>query len=144
MSRYRIGARAEYKLKHELERRGWSVTRAAGSHGKWDLIAVRKRNGGLDILLIQVKRNRPPKKPIISFYPNSSAIDCFIFVVPRKGAFLSRDLQFSVSELSSIVHQLSDGLPTGACHQLRAHTTHGHRGCRNELDRIRRKRACSR
>jgi len=62
MARYHIGARAEYKLKHELEKHGWHVIRAAGSHGKWDLVAVRKVGGRVDIALIQVKR-----KETISF-----------------------------------------------------------------------------
>jgi Holliday junction resolvase len=86
MARYHTGARAEYKLKHELEKKGWHVIRAAGSHGKWDLVAVRKRNGRVDVLLIQVKRRQPPKKPIATFYRNCSVLDCFVFFAPRKGS----------------------------------------------------------
>jgi Holliday junction resolvase len=103
MARYHTGARAEYRLKHELEKKGWHVIRAAGSHGKWDLVAVRKRNGRVDVLLIQVKRRQPPKKPIATFYRNCSVLDCFVFFAPRKGPFLSKDWRFSVSDLSSIV-----------------------------------------
>jgi len=146
MSRYRTGARAEYKLKHELEKNGWHVIRAAGSHGKWDLVAVRRRNGRLDILLlIQVKRKqKPPTRPVISIYPNSTAVDCFIFVVPRQGAFLSRDLQFSASNSNSVFRQLSGEQQEAACHRSQEHTTRGHHDCRNESTRTHRKRACSR
>ena len=145
MSRYRTGARAEYKLKHELEKNGWHVIRAAGSHGKWDLVAVRKHNGRLDILLIQVKRKqKPPTRPIISIYRNSTAIDCFIFVVPRQGAFLSKDWQFSASNWSSIFRQLSGEQQEAVCHQLEERTRRGHHDCHIESNRTRRKRAYSR
>ena len=144
MSRYRIGARAEYRLKHDLEKDGWDVIRAAGSHGKWDLIAVRKRKGRLDILLIQVKRKRPPKAPIVSFYRNCSVIDCFVFFVPRRGSFLAKDWRFAVSDLLSIVRRLPDEQRSAFCGQRRERTTLGHRDCRNGSARTRRKRACNR
>jgi Holliday junction resolvase len=144
MACYHTGARAEYKLKHELEKKGWHVIRAAGSHGKWDLIAVRKRKGRLDILLIQVKRKRPPKQPIVSFYRNCSAVDCFVFFAPRKGPFLSKDWRFSVSDLSSIVRQLLGEQPTASCAQQRERTKSCRRDCRSESTHTRRRRACSR
>ena len=143
MARYYTGARAEYKLKHELEKKGWHVIRAAGSHGKWDLVAVRKRKGRLDILLIQVKRKRPPEKPIVSFYRNCSAVDCFVFFAPRKGPFLAKDWRFSVSDLSSIVRQLLGEQPTASCAQQRERTKFCRRDCHNELTHTRRRRACS-
>ena len=144
MARYHTGARAEYKLKHELEKKGWHVIRAAGSHGKWDLIAVRKRKGRLDILLIQVKRKRPPKQPIVSFYRNCSAVDCFVFFAPRKGPYLSKDWRFSVSDLSSIVRQLLGEQPTASCAQQRERTTLCRRDCRSESTHTHRRRAYSR
>lgn len=53
MGNYRKGARYERRAKEELEADGWIVTRAAGSKGAADLIAVKVRQ-------IQVKAvNRP-------------------------------------------------------------------------------------
>jgi len=144
MARYHIGARAEYKLKHELEKKGWHVIRAAGSHGKWDLVAVRKRNGRVDVLLIQVKRRQPPKKPIATFYRNCSVLDCFVFFAPRKGPFLSRDWRFSVSDLSSIVRQLLGELRAVSCAQQQERTKLCRRDCRRGSTHTRRRRACSR
>ena len=144
MARYHTGARAEYKLKHELENKGWHVICAAGSHGKWDLVAVRKRNGRVDILLIQVKRRQPPKKPIATFYRNCSVLDCFVFFAPRKGPFLSKDWRFSVSDLNSIVRQLSGEQQATSCPQQRERTKLCHHDCRSESTHTRRRRACSR
>lgn len=50
------GNRAEYKARNMLELQGYKCSRAAGSLGVFDLIAV---SGGR-ILFIQVKSNRPP------------------------------------------------------------------------------------
>ncbi len=144
MARYHIGARAEYKLKHELEKKGWHVIRAAGSHGKWDLVAVRKHNGRVDILLIQVKRRQSPKKPIATFYRNCSVLDCFVFFVPRKGSFLAKDWRFSVSDLSSIVRQLSGEQQATSCPRQQERTKSCRRDCHNESTHTRRRQACSR
>ena len=144
MARYHVGARAEYRLKHELEKKGWHVIRAAGSHGKWDLVAVRKRNGRVDVLLIQIKRRQPPKKPIATFYRNCSVLDCFVFFAPRKGPFLAKDWRFSVSDLNSIVHRLQGEQQSISCPQQRERTKFCRRDCHNELTHTRRRRACSR
>lgn len=54
--RYNKGRRAEYDLKHILEQAGYEVTRSAGSHGAWDLVAVRRTGRTVtEIGLIQVK-----------------------------------------------------------------------------------------
>jgi hypothetical protein len=50
------GTRNEHRSKRLLEASGYCVTRAAGSLGAWDLIAV----SATDFALIQVKSNRPP------------------------------------------------------------------------------------
>lgn len=142
MSRYRIGARAEYKLKHEFQKYGWQVVRSAGSHGRWDLVAVRKAGDKLEVALIQVKRKLPPKKPIISVHPGS-VVDCFIFLVPRKGAFLSKDWRFSVSDFDSIARQLQDRQPTSVCHRRRERTRPCRHDCHNESTHIRRRQAYS-
>jgi len=40
MSNYLNGRKREYKIKHMLEKDGWIVTRASGSHGPFDLISI--------------------------------------------------------------------------------------------------------
>ena len=50
------GARVERKCMKLLEALGYEVTRAAGSHGLWDLIATHPTH----TRYIQVKANRPP------------------------------------------------------------------------------------
>lgn len=52
------GTRNELKSVRYLEKQGYSVTKAGGSLGVWDLIAI----GCNDMILIQVKSNRPPGK----------------------------------------------------------------------------------
>lgn len=47
----RSGTRTEHRARHRLEAEGYAVTRATGSLGAWDLIAVSSR----DVLLVQVK-----------------------------------------------------------------------------------------
>jgi Holliday junction resolvase len=48
---YLRGRRLEWQVKKDLEAEGWQVFRTAGSHGKYDLIAIRKG----DLRLIQCK-----------------------------------------------------------------------------------------
>lgn len=50
-SNYRRGVRAEYRIKKLLESTGYTVIRAAGSHGHFDLVAWDK----LGFRLIQSK-----------------------------------------------------------------------------------------
>ena len=38
--RYVAGRAYEYRVKAKLEKEGWNVTRSAGSHGDFDLIAI--------------------------------------------------------------------------------------------------------
>jgi len=54
---YTAGRSYEYKAKKVLEREGYTVTRAAGSHGKWDLIAV-KEGSSEPVRCIQIKRTK--------------------------------------------------------------------------------------
>ena len=54
VTRYESGARYERKAKAELEAKGYIVTRAAGSRGAADLVAVKVRH-------IQVKACREPQ-----------------------------------------------------------------------------------
>ena len=50
------GARLERRTRKILEERGYKVTRAGGSFGVWDLVAI----GQFNVVLIQVKANRWP------------------------------------------------------------------------------------
>lgn len=56
MSNYRKGRAFEYEIAAILEREGYEVMRSAGSHGPFDLVAV-KRNGRnvREIGLLQLK-----------------------------------------------------------------------------------------
>lgn len=52
---YNRGRAYEYKAKKALELEGWTVIRAAGSHGPYDLIAFKD---GQKVLCIQVKATK--------------------------------------------------------------------------------------
>lgn len=56
MTRYAKGRRAEWKTRDLLARQGYTVVRAAGSKGAFDLIAWSRTLA----LLVQVKAGRPP------------------------------------------------------------------------------------
>ena len=61
MSRYRSGRDFEHAVKHLLERAGFTVTRAAGSKGPWDLVAVKftgRSRATVFVMLLQCKRRR--------------------------------------------------------------------------------------
>lgn len=63
MTNYRRGVRAEYLMKHDLEALGWTVLRMAGSHGAFDLVAIKP---GHPVRLIQVKSGSAalPERPL--------------------------------------------------------------------------------
>lgn len=52
-SRYVAGVAYERRCKKKWEEAGWHVTRSAGSHGAYDLIAVHEGNGA--VILAQCK-----------------------------------------------------------------------------------------
>lgn len=52
---YRLGAELERTVQHRLVAKGWTVVRAAGSHGPFDLVAMREARGPL---FIQCKTDR--------------------------------------------------------------------------------------
>jgi hypothetical protein len=56
MTNYTKGTRNEHKTMAALETAGYTCTRAAGSHGMWDVIAIHPTH----IRLIQVKTNHWP------------------------------------------------------------------------------------
>lgn len=53
---YRAGARLEYGRRKHWEKRGWTVTRSAGSHGIWDLVGVRIEDPSHPVMFVQCKR----------------------------------------------------------------------------------------
>jgi len=57
-ARKRKGSRRELQAKALLEKQGYLVTKAAGSLGAFDLIAV----GEVDVRLVQAKANRMPSR----------------------------------------------------------------------------------
>lgn len=58
---YNRGRRFEWELKRELENDGFMVTRASGSHGTFDLIALREVKGKAEAWLIQCKVTKSKK-----------------------------------------------------------------------------------
>jgi len=56
VSSYSDGVRVEHKVRDDLTAHGFDVVRASGSKGPADLVAI----GDLIILLVNVKRVRPP------------------------------------------------------------------------------------
>lgn len=50
------GSRREREVRDELEKEGYAVTKAGGSLGVWDVIAL----GPADNKVVQVKSNKPP------------------------------------------------------------------------------------
>jgi len=53
------GNRLERRCVNFLEGRGYACTKSGGSLGVWDIVAISPEQ----ILLIQVKANRKPRKP---------------------------------------------------------------------------------
>ncbi len=67
------GTRLELIAKRRLESKGYAVIRAAGSHGPFDLVALKRNSSGArgtshaskadpEVLCVQVKANRKPTK----------------------------------------------------------------------------------
>lgn len=54
---YERGRAYEYKAKQQLEAEGYTVIRAAGSHGRWDLLAF---HGDEKVRCVQIKRTKAP------------------------------------------------------------------------------------
>ena len=62
-TRYARGRQIEWKAQHELEKKGLSTIRTAGSHGLVDVIAWSDE----EIIFIQCKRSKVPIKAACSF-----------------------------------------------------------------------------
>lgn len=60
-TKYDRGRRAEWRLRDQLEAGGWTVIRAAGSKGPYDLVAFPRVNFNDDrVVAIQVKTTSSP------------------------------------------------------------------------------------
>ena len=78
---YLRGRAVEYKAKQELEAKGYTVIRASGSHGPWDLIAVKEgtRDPVRCIQLKRTKSDRGVKQLKAKFIPQQAieAYTCY-------------------------------------------------------------------
>jgi len=129
---YRKGARAEYKLKSELERAGWTVVRSAGSHGYWDLVAFRFRRGHVDILLIQVKAQSPLSRPKVIIQTGTfRAMEATVFVFAGR-RLLSRELPFEVKNPFESLGQLASAKKADSCLRKLKQPKRGRRDDRSE------------
>jgi Holliday junction resolvase len=76
------GARSELKVRDQLLEDGWYVTKAGGSLGLWDLIAI---HPGGTTRLIQVKTNRRPRPAervkLLDFSSRFIKVECFVALV---------------------------------------------------------------
>jgi Holliday junction resolvase len=90
MSHYRLGAAAERRVRDFLERHGFEVVRAAGSKGKWDLVAWKMVGRRLILLCLQVKKRRPPSVPSLATCHASSATVHQAFVFAHRGYYLAK------------------------------------------------------
>jgi Holliday junction resolvase-like predicted endonuclease len=96
MSRYRLGAAAERRVRDFLERHGFEVVRAAGSKGKWDLVAWKVVGRRLILLCLQVKKRRPPSVPSLATDHASSATIHQAFVFAHRGYYLAKGVPLTV------------------------------------------------
>lgn len=72
---YLRGRRFEWQLKKDLESQGWFVYRTAGSHGIYDLIALREsEEHGPQVALFQCKTTKEDKvNPLIKEFTGKVA-----------------------------------------------------------------------
>ena len=90
MSHYQLGAAAERRVRDFLERHGFEVVRAAGSKGRWDLVAWKVIGRRLILLCLQVKKRRPPSVPSLATCHASSATVHQAFVFAHRGYYLAK------------------------------------------------------
>ena len=110
-SRYRLGRRLEYRIKKLLEEHGYEVIRSAGSHGRWDLVAVKDKI----VRLIQVKKGKVQKHKIKDLMPLLTKPALVSkeawFYIPRKGIKVVRNDGMDWSKL--LVFDVEDDLRRG-------------------------------
>ena len=110
-SRYRLGRRLEYRIKKLLEEFGYEVIRSAGSHGRWDLVAVKDKI----VRLIQVKKGKIQRHKIKDLIPLITT-PCLLsreawFYIPRKGIKVVRNdgMDWSKLIISEVERDLRQG-----------------------------------
>jgi Holliday junction resolvase len=121
MSRYRLGAAAERRVRDFLERHGFEVVRAAGSKGRWDLVAWKVIGQRLILLCLQVKKRRPPSVPSLATYHASSATVHQAFAFAHRGYYLAKGVPLTALWEKS-VHAESVPLARAAHRSLRRPT----------------------
>jgi len=76
------GSRSERKVRDQLLADGWYVTKAGGSLGIWDLVALHPDG---PVRLVQVKTNRMPRneemKTLEEFAVKFPHVQCFVALV---------------------------------------------------------------
>ena len=72
---YRRGVRAEYKAKKLLESTGYTVIRAAGSHGMFDLVALSRLGGRAIQIKTGSARVTPLEREAIKIFRRHSCPD---------------------------------------------------------------------
>jgi len=61
---YIKGRHYEYLMKKKLEKEGYKVIRAAGSHGEWDLVAIHPILREIKLLQIKYKKKHLSKEKL--------------------------------------------------------------------------------
>ena len=67
MSNYTKGRSFEYAIKKLFVDDGYTVTRAAGSKGPWDLVAIKPGKSVWLTVLVQCKLNQTKEPPVATF-----------------------------------------------------------------------------
>jgi len=111
-SRYRLGRKLEYRIKKLLEEHGYEVIRSAGSHGRWDLIAIKDKI----VRLIQVKKGKVQKYKIKDLMPLLAKPAVVSkeawFYIPRKGIKVVRNDGMDWSKI--VVTDVEEDLKSGS------------------------------
>jgi hypothetical protein len=136
MSRYRLGAAAERRVRDFLERQGFEVVRAAGSKGKWDLVAWKMVGRRLILLCLQVKKRRPPSVPSLATCHASSATIHQAFVFAHHGYYLARGVPLTALWEKPV---RAESMPSArAARRSPRQPTYDHRATRNASRKTRR------
>ena len=110
-SRYKLGRRLEYRIKKLLEEHGYEVIRSAGSHGRWDLVAVKDKI----VRLIQVKKGKVQKHKIKDLMPLLAKPAVVSreawFYIPRKGIKVVRNdgMDWNKITITDVEEDLKNG-----------------------------------
>ncbi|RKX60270.1 MAG: hypothetical protein DRP29_03015 [Thermodesulfobacteriota bacterium] len=112
-SKYRLGRKLEYRIKKLLEEHGYEVIRSAGSHGRWDLVAIKDRI----VRLIQVKKGKVQKHKVINLMPLLAQPALLIkeawFYIPRGGIKIVRNDGMDWNKI--LITDAEEDLKHGSC-----------------------------